>query len=112
MKTPLLSAALALAFAMLANSLPVRAQAGTGLEEAELATLNPHVRAEVQKRMAAGGQTVTGILTTMLLNNIKLKHPASRIVALDFERGAAVVETPGGSLEVVNFDNRTLQIKS
>jgi hypothetical protein len=70
------------------------------------------VHAEVQKRLAAGGQTVSEILATMLLNNIKLKHPASRIVALDFGRGAATVEKPDGGLAVVDFDPTTLQIKS
>jgi hypothetical protein len=41
-----------------------------------------------------------------------LKHPASRIVALDFARGAAAVEKPDGGLAVVDFDPTTLQIKS
>ena len=84
----------------------------TSLEQAELAGLKPGVRADVQKRLSAGGQTVSEILTTMLLNNIKLKHPASRIVALDFGRGTAAVEKPDGGMEIVNFDTATLQIKS
>ena len=52
------------------------------------------MHAEVEARMKQGGQTVYEILQTMLLNNIKAKVPASRILALDFNRGAAVVETP------------------
>jgi hypothetical protein len=112
MKTPLLSATLALGLAVLAHSLPVHAQVATSLEQAELAGLKPEIRAEVQKRLGGGGQTVSEILTTMLLNNIKLKHPASRIVAMDFARGAAAVENSGGGMEVVNFDTTTLQIKS
>jgi hypothetical protein len=35
-----------------------------------------------------------------------------RIVALDFGRGAAVVEASDGKMEVVSFDTTTLQIKS
>jgi len=110
MKVVVLSTALALGVAV-ATPLPVRAQVATSLEQAELAGLDPAVRAEVQKRLAAPGQTVSEILTTMLLNNIKLKHPASRIVAMDFGRGTAAVETTSGSTEVVNFDPTTLQIK-
>ncbi len=105
-------AVLVLGASVVANPLPVRAQAATSLEQAELAGLDPAVRAEVQKRLSAPGQTVSEILTTMLLNNIKLKHPASRIVAMDFGRGAAAVEKSGGGIEVVEFDPTTLQIKS
>ena len=97
---------------MLASPQPVRAQVATSIEQAELAGLKPDVRAEVQKRMSAPGQNVSEILTTMLLNNIKLKHPASRILAMDFGRGTAAVEKPGGGMEIVNFDPTTLQIKS
>jgi hypothetical protein len=32
----------------------------------------------------------------MLLNNIKIKHQASQIVALDWGKGVAVVELPSG----------------
>jgi hypothetical protein len=88
------------------------AQAATTLEQAELAGLSPEKRAEVQSRMQQGGQTVSEILQTILLNSIKLKHPANRIVALDFARGVAIVEVPGGNIEAVNFDTTTLAIKS
>jgi hypothetical protein len=47
----------------------------------------------------------------ILLNGIKLKHPASRIVVLDFNRGAAVVERTDGKMIVVPFDTATLAIK-
>jgi hypothetical protein len=45
----------------------------------------------------------------MLLNNIKAKHPASQIVAMDWTRGVAVVEQSGGGLAAVQFDHATLQ---
>jgi hypothetical protein len=114
MRNPSLSVALALAVGLagLVHSLPVCAQAATSLEQAELAGLKPEVRAQVQQRLSAGGQTVSEILTTMLLNNIKAKHPASRILALDFGRGTAAVQTPSGGMEIVNFDTTTLQIKA
>jgi hypothetical protein len=83
----------------------------TTLEQAELAGLTPEKRAEVQAR-AINGNTVSEVLQTILLNNIKLKHPASRILALDFGRGAAVVELTDGKIEVVKFNTTTLAIES
>jgi len=77
-----------------------------------MARLNPATHAEVQARMAKGGQTVREILQTILLNSIKLKHPASRIEALDFARGVAVVRTQKGANEVVPFNPRTLTPES
>jgi hypothetical protein len=88
------------------------AQVATTLEQAELAGLNPQTRAEVEGRMKQGGQTVSEVLTTILLNSIKLKHLGSQIVALDFNRGIAIVRTASGPLRAVNFDTTTLQIKS
>jgi hypothetical protein len=87
------------------------AQVSTTLEQAELAGLSPEKRAEVQSR-AVNGNTVSEVLTTILLNSIKVKHPASKIVALDFGRGVAVVQLADGKIEPVNFDTTTLAIKS
>ena len=101
----------ALATALLAASAGY-AQMATTLEQAELAGLNPDVRAEVEARMKQPGQTVSEILQTMLLNNIKLKHLGSQIVALDFNRGIAIVRTAHGPMHEVHFDTTTLQIKS
>ena len=88
------------------------AQVATTLEQAELAGLSAEKRTEVEARMKQGGQTVSEILQTILLNSIKLKHPASRIVAMDFGRGVAVVETPEHKIETVNFDTTTLTVKA
>jgi hypothetical protein len=88
------------------------AQVATTLEQAELAGLNPQTHAEVEARMKQGGQTVSEVLTTILLNSIKLKHLGSQILALDFNRGIAVVRTSSGRTRLVNFDTTTLQIKS
>jgi hypothetical protein len=59
---------------------------------------------------AEPGQTVSEVLTTMLLNGIKNKHTASRIVALDFGRGSAVVELTNGGMTAVKFNTTTLEI--
>ena len=106
------SAVLAACTAVALIGLPVvPALAASQLEQAELAGLTPELRAQVQQR-AVNGNSVTEVLQVMLLNNIKIKHQASQIVAMDWARGVAVVQLPSGGLEVVTFDPRTLQIKS
>ena len=85
------------------------AQSPTALEQAELAGLSPDLRSQVQAR-ATGGNSVTEVLQVMLLNNIKAKHPASQIVAMDWGRGVAVVNVAAGGTAVVHFDPTTLQI--
>ena len=108
--------ALAGSAALMAGPQPAFAQASatfqTALGTAELAELSPDKRAEVEARMKQPGQTVPEILQTILLNSIKLKYPANRIVALDFGRGVAVVELPSREMRTIQFDTRTLAIKS
>jgi hypothetical protein len=103
-------AALAAGMGVLIAATAVYAQSPTALEQAELAGLSPDLRAQVQAR-AVGGNSVTEVLQVMLLNNIKIKHQASKIVAMDWARGVAVVEQPSGGMAVVQFDPTTLQIK-
>ena len=86
------------------------ALSATPLERAELASLSPAMRAQVEAR-AVGGNSVTEVLQVMLLNNIKIKHEASLIAALDWGKGVAVVQLPSGGLAIVQFDPKTLQIK-
>jgi hypothetical protein len=80
------------------------------IEQAELAGLDPQLRAQVQAR-ATGGNSVTEVLQVMLLNNIKAKQPANQIVAMDWGKGVAVVEAAAGSMSVVHFDPKTLQLR-
>ena len=89
----------------------VPALAASQLEQAELADLTPELQAQVQAR-AINGNSITEVLQVMLLNNIKIKHQASQIVAMDWAKGVAVVQLPNGGFDVVGFDPRTLQIKS
>jgi hypothetical protein len=84
--------------------------APTAIERAEFAGLSPQLQAQVKAR-AVGGNSVTEVLQVMLLNNIKVKHEASLIVAMDWNNGVAVVQLPNDSMAVVHFDPRTLQIK-
>jgi hypothetical protein len=106
------AAAIAMGGVFLAGTMPAHAQVATSLEKAELAGLSPAVHAEVAKRMKQPGQTVYEILQTVLLNSIKLKFPAGKILALDFNRGAATVQTSDGQIKVVDFDTRTLELKA
>jgi hypothetical protein len=105
------AAAVTLMAAFLAAPGPLRAQGGSALDQAVLAELDQAKRAEVQSR-ATAGNTVREVLETMLMNNIKLRHLANRIVALDFGRGAAVVETPEGRMRLVSFDKKTLVVSN
>jgi hypothetical protein len=96
--------------AVLIGASVAQAQSPTALEQAELAGLSPEMRAQVQAR-AIGGNSVTEVLQVMLLNNIKIKHPASQIVAMDWGRGVAIVQLTSGGMQAVQFDPATLQIK-
>ena len=80
------------------------------MEACRLAGLSPELRSQVQAR-AVSGNSVTEVLQVMLLNNIKIKHQASQIVAMDWAGSVAVVEQPDGGMAVVHFDPTTLQIK-
>ena len=89
---------------------PIAHAAPSALEQAELDGLSPEMRADVLKQ-AVGGNSVTEVLQVMLLNNIKVKHEASQIVALDWGKGIAIVMLPSGGMAAVQFDPKTLQIK-
>jgi len=102
--------ALTTCMAVLIGASAAYAQSSTPFEQAELAGLSSDLRIQVQSR-ATGGNSVTEVLQVMLLNNIKAKHPASQIVAMDWGRGVAVVDVPTGGMAVVHFDPTTLQIK-
>lgn len=90
--------------------------APTHLEQAMLGELDAPTRAEVQKRVT-GGNTVSGVLATILLNNYYkagAKNPSEAItaVAIDFARGAVVFRhAQDNSLVLQNFDPKTLQMR-
>jgi hypothetical protein len=84
------------------------AQTSMGSREfqaAELSEVSPAIRAEVERRVAAGpGNTVRGVLETMLLNEVGVRWPGSRIVAVDMGRGVGVIQLPDNSLKAVTFN--------
>jgi len=103
--------ALASAVVIAASTSPALAASYTKLEEAELAQLTPDLRAQVEARIT-NGQTVRGILETMLLNNVSALFAARRVEAVDFEKGVLVIAMADGSLKLVPFDVTTLVIKA
>ncbi|MBY0331407.1 MAG: hypothetical protein K2X49_12135 [Acetobacteraceae bacterium] len=103
---PLAAAALAL-LALAAT--PAAAQASMGsreFQQAELSEVAPAIRAEVERRVAAAsGNTVRGVLETMLLNGIPVRNPGSRILAVDMGRGVAVIQLANNQLQAPAFNN-------
>ena len=69
------------------------------------------VGSQIEARIT-GGQTVRGILETMLLNNISQLFATNRVVAVDFDKGVAVVEGTNGQVKAFSFDVATLVIKT
>jgi hypothetical protein len=84
----------------------------SALGTAGFAELSPQPRAEVKARMRQTSQTVPEITQTILLNSIKPKYPANRIIALDFGRGVAIVRLPTNEMRMIQFNTRTLEITS
>ncbi|WP_376099913.1 hypothetical protein ACE7GA_12710 [Roseomonas sp. CCTCC AB2023176] len=74
-------------------------------QQAELSEVSPAIRAEVERR-ATGGNTVRGVLETMLLNEIGTRWPGARIVATDMGRGVAVVHLPDNTLKAIVFNKQ------
>ena len=108
--------ALGLANASAQTSSAPRLQAHEGqtarpeISAGELDALSPTLRAELQSRMAAGGQTRRELLETTLLNNLQERHEAREIVAMDYRQGMVTFRTLGGATETAAFDRATLQV--
>jgi hypothetical protein len=83
----------------------------TPLEQAEINMLTPALQAEVKSRMAAGGQKVSEILDTMLLNSVSKVFASGRVVAADFNNGVVVTQGTNGQMRAFNFDPATLVTK-
>lgn len=104
-----------IAMAMIASSAPALAAAPSPFERAMLAQLDAPTRAAVEKR-AVGGNTVSGVIGTTLLNNYYGAGPhkpgeALNVVAVDFARGTVVFRRSANVFEVQRFDPRTLRMQ-
>ena len=72
--------------------------------------LSPELQEQVKGRLTPGN-TVRGVLETMLLNEISKLFATNRIEAVDFEDGVAIVELPDGDVDTVYFTTATLVIR-
>jgi predicted cobalt transporter CbtA len=104
--------ALGLASFLAIATLPALAMAADipRIDAAELAQLSPPVAAQV-KAQAIGGNTIGGVMETMLLNSMPASLSAKRMVAVDFRKAVVVFETNDGTLKSVPFDTATLKVK-
>lgn len=94
------------ALALVAGSAAAQSSAGSReFQRAELAEVSPAIRAEVERR-ATGGNTIRGVLETMLLNEISARWPGSRLVAMDMGRGVGVFALPDNSLKAATFNKQ------
>ena len=98
-----------------ALSSPASAQtASSAFERAMLDELDTPTRAEVESR-ATAGNTVIGVVGTILLNHYQeagARNPggALEVVAIDFSRGVVVIRRAANVFEVQRFDPRTLRL--
>ena len=100
-----------------ALSTPALAQTATAsaaFERAMLGEMDEATRAAVTGR-ATGGNTVAGVIGTILINNYEAagaKHPgkALTVIALDYARGVVVLGLDEDTDEVVHFDPKTLRL--
>lgn len=98
----------AVAAALLATS--AIAMPPTSLEKAELSMLSPAKQKEVLSR-ATGGNTVDGVIETMLLNQISDEFAQGNVVGVDFDDAVFVVRNKKGQLRVYEFDTVNLILK-
>lgn len=67
-----------------------------------LSQLSPQTRKEVLSRLTPG-ETVKGIVETMVLNRLSLLEAEGRIVEVDVIQGVATVQYPNGTTKKVPF---------
>ena len=106
---------LALSFSVLsAPALAQTATASNAFERAMLAEMDASTRAAVTGRVNRGN-AVAAIVGTILINNYEAKgakHPGQplTIIAIDYDRGVAVLGSNQETFEVIHFDKKTLRI--
>ena len=112
-----LACATPLALSLSVLSAPALAQTATAsnaFERAMLAEMDASTRAAVTGRVNRGN-AVAAIVGTILINNYEAKgakHPGQplTIIAIDYDRGVAVLGSNQETFEVIHFDKKTLRI--
>lgn len=106
-----------IAMTLVAITPPAFAQATnhSSFDRAVLAQLDAPTRAEVEKR-AVKGNTVTGVVGTILLNNYyaagaRKPGQALTVVAVDFSRGSVVFRRTANVFEVQRFNPQNLRLQ-
>jgi len=110
-----IAAPIVLALASWAPTISAQAPTHSTFDRAVLAQLDAPTRAEVEKR-AVKGNTVTGVVGTMLLNNYYAAGPrkpgeALTVVAVDFARGSVVFRRSANVFEVQRFNPQNLRLQ-
>jgi len=111
------AAPIALSLAVLSSPAAAQtAQASPAFQRAMLAELDAPTRAEVSRR-ATDGNTIAGVIGTILINNYEASGPrnpgqALTIIAIDFDRGVAVLGRDQATFQIVKFNPKTLKLVS
>ena len=81
----------------------------SAVEKAELSMLSPAKQKEVLAR-AVGGNTVSGVIETMLLNQLSADWASGDAISIDFVQDVFVVRNKKGQLQDYVFDAATLTV--
>jgi hypothetical protein len=109
-----IAAPVALHLAALASPASAQTPSSSAFDRAMLDGLDSQTRAEVESR-ATGGNSVIGVVSTILLNRYqeagaRNAGEALEVVAVDFSRGVVVIRRAANVFEVQRFDPRTLRL--
>jgi len=107
-------AAMGVAALSVQAQIPPPSPPSPAFERAFLGEMDAATSAEVEKR-ATGGNTISGVIATILLNNYQTATRgtavgAVSVVAIDFVRGVVVIQTGANQYDPVRFDPKTLKI--
>ena len=108
------SAAMGVSALSVQAQIPPPSPPSPAFERAFLGEMDAATSAEVEKR-ATGGNTISGVIATILLNNYQSANPGKAVgplsvVAIDFVRGVVVIQTGANQYEPVRFEPKTLSI--
>jgi hypothetical protein len=98
----ILAALVAVATLVAVNAEAARQQRLSATDQQILNSLTPQARQEVMSRLTPG-QTVEGIVETMVLNRLSRMYVEGKIEVIEVAKGTAVVVMPDGKRETVTY---------